>query len=140
MILSFLRMQESPVHAVKEIPANAGMTVFRTTLDSKIETYQKEDIIQTILSIPPLDRIEIIDRVDNSFDDEQDASNEFNKKIDYYNEQIPILGFESSDEVNKVILRIINFPETYPMISSRAKKCRYIQFLNNIYPTRKNPG
>jgi len=25
-------MQESPVHAVKEIPAFAGMTVFRTTL------------------------------------------------------------------------------------------------------------
>jgi len=25
-------MQESPVHAVKEIPAYAGMTVFRTTL------------------------------------------------------------------------------------------------------------
>jgi len=26
-------MQESPVHAVKEIPAYAGMTVFRTTLN-----------------------------------------------------------------------------------------------------------
>jgi len=25
-------MQESPVHAVKEIPAYAGMTVFRTTI------------------------------------------------------------------------------------------------------------
>jgi len=25
-------MQESPVHAVKEIPAYEGMTVFRTTL------------------------------------------------------------------------------------------------------------
>jgi len=25
-------MQETPVHAVKEIPAFAGMTVFRTTL------------------------------------------------------------------------------------------------------------
>jgi len=32
MILSFLRMQESPVYAVYEIPACAGMTVFRTTL------------------------------------------------------------------------------------------------------------
>jgi len=32
ILLSFLRMQESPVHAIKEIPAYAGMTVFRTTL------------------------------------------------------------------------------------------------------------
>jgi len=28
-------MQESPVHAVKEIPANAGMTVIRTTLNKE---------------------------------------------------------------------------------------------------------
>ena len=28
-----MRIQESPVHAVKEIPAYTGMTVFRTTLN-----------------------------------------------------------------------------------------------------------
>jgi len=29
-------MQESQVHAVKEIPAYAGMTVFRTTIKEKL--------------------------------------------------------------------------------------------------------
>jgi len=30
-------MQETPIHAVKEIPAYAGMTVFRTTLKCNAE-------------------------------------------------------------------------------------------------------
>ena len=32
ILLSFLQKYESPVHAVKGIPAYAGMTVFRTSI------------------------------------------------------------------------------------------------------------
>jgi len=44
-----------------------------------METMQKEEIIQTILSMPPLDRIEIMDRVYDSFDD--DDQDEYDKEI-----------------------------------------------------------
>ena len=41
-----------------------------------METMQKEDIIRTIISMPPLDRIEIIDRVYESFDNNNTDENE----------------------------------------------------------------
>jgi len=46
-------MQESPVHAVKEIPTYAGMTVFRTTLNiqsikGKAKYYQIKQFISLI--------------------------------------------------------------------------------------------
>lgn len=60
------------------------------------------------------------------------AKKELIDAVAFYNEQLPGLGYEFSYEVNKAIERIINFPETYPKISGRARKCRCKRFPYNI--------
>ena len=75
-----------------------------------METKQKEEIIQTILSMPPLDRIEIIDRLYESFDDEdqvaydREVAEEADRRVEAFlrgeMETIP------AEEVYKEILNI----------------------------------
>jgi hypothetical protein len=49
------------------------------------------------------------------------ADAEFQKAINYYNEQGPGLGFEFSHEVKEAITRIRNDPEAWTPLSKRTE-------------------
>lgn len=51
------------------------------------------------------------------------AEQEFAETVDYYNEQCPGLGYEFAAEVNITFDRIKSFPDAWPLISSRSRRC-----------------
>ena len=51
------------------------------------------------------------------------AEKEFAETVDYYNEQCPGLGYEFAAEVKNTFERIKSFPEAWPLISSRSRRC-----------------
>lgn len=51
------------------------------------------------------------------------AEQEFAETVDYYNEQCPGLGYEFAAEVKNTFDRIKSFPEAWPLISSRSRRC-----------------
>ena len=51
------------------------------------------------------------------------AEKEFAETIDYYNEQCPGLGYEFAAEVKNTFERIKSFPQAWPLISSRSRRC-----------------
>lgn len=66
-----------------------------------METMQKEDIIRQILLMPPIDRIEIIDKIYEGFDNDNSAdyealwAEEAERRIDgFLNGEIPVYSLE----------------------------------------------
>jgi hypothetical protein len=51
------------------------------------------------------------------------AEQELVDAIDYYNEQLPGLGFEFAAEVKSTLSRIVSFPNAWPLFSQRTKRC-----------------
>ena len=67
------------------------------------------------------------------------AEIELKSAIDYYNEQSEGLGFELAYEVQKTIERIIQFPDAWPKVSKRTRRCRCKRFpYGVIYQIRED--
>jgi plasmid stabilization system protein ParE len=67
------------------------------------------------------------------------AQAEFTGAVNYYNAQTEGLGFEFSDEVQAAIVRIIEYPEAWPLVSKRTRRCRTMRFpYGIIYQVRSN--
>jgi len=56
------------------------------------------------------------------------ALSEFNETVAYYNSQKERLGSDFSERVQAAIQRIIDYPEAWPLISRRTRRCRTKQF------------
>ncbi len=48
--------------------------------------------------------------------------------VEYYSGQNEGLGFEFSEEIRATIERIIQYPEAWPLISTRTRRCRTNRF------------
>ena len=57
-----------------------------------------------------------------------EAEDELIEAIDYYNEQKVGLGFEFDEEVRNTLKRIVQYPEAWPPISKRTRRCRTKRF------------
>lgn len=57
------------------------------------------------------------------------AEREIEEAVDYYNEQLPGLGFEFAIELKEAIARIVDFPDAWIPFSKNSRKC-----LINRYP------
>lgn len=67
------------------------------------------------------------------------AQAEFTDAVNYYNAQNEGLGFEFSDEIQAAIVRIIEYPEAWSLISKRTRRCRTKRFpYGIIYQVRGN--
>ncbi|HIJ75219.1 MAG TPA: type II toxin-antitoxin system RelE/ParE family toxin [Deltaproteobacteria bacterium] len=67
------------------------------------------------------------------------AQAEFTDAVNYYNAQNEGLGFEFSDEIQAAIVRIIEYPEAWSLISKRTRRCRTKRFpYGIIYQVRDN--
>jgi plasmid stabilization system protein ParE len=65
------------------------------------------------------------------------ARAEFLEAIDHYNSQQEGLGFEFAEELEKAIERILEYPEAWPPLSRRCRRCRMNRFpCGVIYLTR----
>lgn len=53
---------------------------------------------------------------------------EFVEAVNYYNDQSDGLGFEFSKDVGSTIERIFQYPEAWPLISKRTRRCRTKRF------------
>lgn len=51
------------------------------------------------------------------------AEQELAEAVDYYNDQCPGLGYQLAAEVQKTFERIRSFPEAWPSLSRRARRC-----------------
>jgi plasmid stabilization system protein ParE len=51
------------------------------------------------------------------------AEQEFEESVDFYNEQCPGLGYEFAAEVKNTFDRIQSFPEAWPLVSNRSRRC-----------------
>ena len=51
------------------------------------------------------------------------AEQEFIEAVDFYNQQCSGLGYEFAVEVKNTLERILDFPEAWPKISKRARRC-----------------
>lgn len=56
------------------------------------------------------------------------AQIEFEQAVTYYNEKQPGLGYDFAEEVASTIARIMNFPEAWPRLSKRTRRCRTKRF------------
>ena len=56
------------------------------------------------------------------------AEAEFAEAVEYYNREKPGLGVEFAAEIDAAIGRIIDFPEAWPLISQRVRRCRTRRF------------
>ena len=67
------------------------------------------------------------------------AEQEFSEAVDWYNDKCPGLGYEFAAEVAATLERISNFPEAWPKISRRARRCMTSKFpFGVIYQVRKD--
>jgi len=72
-----------------------------------METMQKDDLIRTILSMPPIERIEIVEKVLNGFNSEKDTNienlwkDESESRLEGYLKG-EIKGIPSDDVFNKI--------------------------------------
>ena len=60
------------------------------------------------------------------------AKQELKEAIRYYNSQSPGLGFEFSYEIQKSLDKIINYPESWPILSTTIRKCVCNRFPFNL--------
>jgi hypothetical protein len=56
------------------------------------------------------------------------AREEFLEAVRYYNGQREGLGFEFAGEVKNTLLRISGFPEAWPLLSERSRRCLVKRF------------
>lgn len=56
------------------------------------------------------------------------AELEFLETVEYYNSQSEGLGYDFAYEVKRTFERIIQFPEAWPSISKRSRRCRTKRF------------
>jgi plasmid stabilization system protein ParE len=56
------------------------------------------------------------------------AEAEFLEAVAYYNQQSEGLGYEFAAEVKRTIERIIGFPDAWPKLSERTRRCRTNRF------------
>ena len=62
---------------------------------------------------------------------------EFMEAVEYYNAQEEGLGLEFLEDVRVTIERIIRYPEAWPLISKRTRRCRTKRFpYGIIYQTK----
>jgi len=61
------------------------------------------------------------------------ARAEFLEGVEYYNEQREGLGLEFSEEVRAGIRKIIEYPEAWPLVSKRTRRCRTKRFPFGIF-------
>jgi plasmid stabilization system protein ParE len=56
------------------------------------------------------------------------AEAEFDQAVSYYNNEQPELGERFSLEIQKSLLRIASYPESYQKISKRSRRCLVSKF------------
>ena len=56
------------------------------------------------------------------------AEAEFLEAVAYYNQQSEGLGYEFAAEVQRTVTRIVRFPEVWPKLSERTRRCRTNRF------------
>lgn len=56
------------------------------------------------------------------------AEAEFIEAVDYYNRQSEGLGYEFAAEVKRTIGRILQYPDAWPKLSARTRRCRTNRF------------
>jgi plasmid stabilization system protein ParE len=66
------------------------------------------------------------------------AESELDEAVSYYNNEQPNLGVRFHLEVQKSLLRIVNYPESYQKLSARSRRCLVAKFpYGIIYQYRK---
>jgi len=67
------------------------------------------------------------------------AEQEFSEAVDWYNDQCLGLGYEFAAELSNTLERIAQFPDAWPKISRRARRCLTNKFpFGVIYQVRKD--
>lgn len=67
------------------------------------------------------------------------AEEEFAEAVAYFNEQCPGLGYEFAADVKAAFSRIAAFPEAWPTLSRRARRCIVNRFPYGVlYQVRKD--
>jgi plasmid stabilization system protein ParE len=66
------------------------------------------------------------------------AEQEFIEAVEYYNAQCPGLGYEFAIEITNTLERIASFPEAWPHISPRARRCITNKFPYGVIYQIKN--
>ena len=56
------------------------------------------------------------------------AETDLSQAVAYYNLSQENLGYEFLDEFKRALARIIDFPEAWPLISSRTRRCHLNRF------------
>jgi toxin ParE1/3/4 len=58
----------------------------------------------------------------------QPAQIEFLEAVVFYNNQSEGLGYEYAAEISRTLERIVRYPDAWPKISKRARRCRTNRF------------
>jgi hypothetical protein len=67
------------------------------------------------------------------------AKAELAKAVSYYNTQSEGLGYDLAAEVKKTLERIVQYPDAWPMLSKRTRRCRTNRFpYGVVYQFRPN--
>jgi plasmid stabilization system protein ParE len=62
------------------------------------------------------------------YDFHPEAQGELQSAVDYYDAINPELGDAFLDEVERVLARIVKFPEAWPQLSLNTRRCRTVGF------------
>lgn len=60
------------------------------------------------------------------------AEFELRDAVDYYNSQLPGLGYELVAEVKRTLERIVDYPEAWHPLSENTRRCRLNRFPYSI--------
>jgi hypothetical protein len=67
------------------------------------------------------------------------AESEFFEAVEYYNDQSEGLGYEFAFEVEQALGRIVRYPDAWPKLSKRSRRCRTKRFpYALLYQSREN--
>ena len=69
----------------------------------------------------------------------EDAEDEFDRAVEYYEDTRPGLGLEFSQEVYAAITRVIQFPDAWSSMSRNTRRCLVSRFpFGIIYQVKSN--